>query len=89
MITLTIILSFLLIYCISICGAYKFIQKAYFHHLGKWSKYNNVPDKDDRDMIFIPGVNTAFSIAYLFGKWKWEDLKQDDYTNFFKPKSKI
>ncbi len=77
-------LAITITYLLSVYGAYKFVQKSYYHKKGRWS--NLSPEKIDTTMIFIPGVNTIATIDCITGGWKHYKYKK---TNFFKPKNNV
>ncbi len=75
----------ILIYVLSIIGAYLFVQKSYYDPKGVF-KGKKDPDLTDLFVTFMPGINTGFSIIFILGGWKDKKYRE---INFFKPKDKL
>jgi ABC-type maltose transport system permease subunit len=82
MTTLSITLL-ILIYLISIGGAYLFIQKSYYDTMGRW--YNYRPIIMDIVAISFPLMNSILAVMYITGFWK---KSNDIVLTFFKPNNK-
>jgi len=80
MITLIIIL----IYLLTVLGAYKFIQYTHYHKNGIWSRVT--PSTADLIMIWMPFYSPIFAILFILGLWKNSDYRE---TNIFKPKKEL
>jgi len=75
----------IIIYVISCCCAYKFMQKAYYHKHG-WN-YEETPKELDIFFVFIPIINTFISVLFVFESWKKDEYRENKIiNNFFKPK---
>jgi hypothetical protein len=71
----------IIIYLLSVYGAYKFVQHSHYHEKGIW---NNIkPHNIDLVVTFAPFANSILGIMFLMGEWKRDCYKE---INFFKMK---
>lgn len=81
-----LIISGIVIYTVSACGSYIWIQKVYYHEKGL--EYGNDPKNEDIIFTFCPVINTLFFIVSWFHPWKDKEYRTDK-TNLprriFKP----
>jgi TRAP-type C4-dicarboxylate transport system permease small subunit len=80
MITLVIII---IVYLLTILGAYKFIQYAHYHEKGTWKMLDD-PETSDWIFVIFPITSFLLTIAFLFGLWKDPEYRR---TMSFKPKN--
>lgn len=78
------IIILILLYLISIYGAYMFIQKAHFDPNGRYRNLHT--EFGDIVMMLIPVINIIFSAMLIFGAWK-KDGERPTPDDFFKPKN--
>lgn len=57
------IITLIIIYLVSVIGAYKYTQFSHFNPKGEW--YGLKPDFDDFLFMFIPIFNTVLSLFYF------------------------
>lgn len=76
-----IILLLISFYCFGVYGAYKFVQKVYYHPDGRWNLIK--PDRSDIIAIFTPFLNWGLCYDLLMGNWKREDKRR---VSFFEPR---
>ena len=71
----------IIIYLLSVYGAYKFVQHSHYHEKGMW---NNIkPHNIDLVVTFLPFINSILGIMFLIGAWKRDCYRE---INFFKMK---
>lgn len=67
-----ILIILIAIYLLSVIGAYKFFQRAYYHEKGTWNMLE--PELSNLFWVLLPIGNSIWSFYFLTGEW--DDTKE-------------
>ena len=82
---ITLLISLLVVYLLSVYAMYKYFQYACYHPEGRW--FNLKPEIEDIFLTFFPLFNTIVILVHLTTGWK--DTKFQHKKEFFKPKKPL